>query len=272
MTFSEALKLLSLLPKQPLGFYDQIRLRMELRREHSLIAPPSYQPIDFEDVLAGIENVLQKDLRSYLAESALTEIEEKINHKLKKVIAEAPFPLVHNGDIKLARLCYAVSRATKPSVFIETGVAYGVTSAYLLQALKTNGRGTLYSIDRPPFARDAARYIGALVPEDLKQNWHLHRGQSRKILPKLLSELKRVDIFLHDSRHTYSNMSMEFQTVAPYLTDKAVLISDDVNRNIAFQEWAENTNPAFWATAAENSKESLFGVSVFLEKPNFSKR
>ncbi len=272
MNLSEAIKLLSILPRHPLGFFDQIGLRWELLREHSKIQPPSYQPVDFEAVVTGIETCLRINLREFLEESDLSGIEEQIGKRLQKLSSEAPFPLVHNGDLRLARLCYAVCRAVKPSVFIETGVAYGVTSAFILQALTINGRGKLYSIDRPPFARDAARFIGALIPEELKHNWQLRRGKSRKLLPSLLSELGKADIFLHDSRHTYGNMRWEFQTVTPYLAARSFMIADDVNRNIAFQEWVEKANPVFSAVTAEKSKESLFGVSVFLEKPKAAAR
>lgn len=270
MNLSEAIKLLSRFPKNPSGVYDEFKVRLELRREHSQLPPPSYQPKDFEDVISGIEMCLKKNLREFLAESALAEIEERIRQNLQKISSEAPFPLVHNGDLKLAHLCYAVCRATKPSVFVETGVAYGVTSSFILKALEINGSGKLYSVDRAPFVPRAAHFIGALIPEELRHNWQLHRGESKKLLPPLLSKLGGVDVFLHDSRHTYGNMRAEFRAVAPYLSKRGILIADDVNRNVAFQEWVTETHPAFWATATEISKESLFGISVFLEKPDYS--
>jgi predicted O-methyltransferase YrrM len=254
MNLSEAIKLLSRLPRNPLGFYDEIMVRLELRREHSKLPPPSYQPRDFEDVVSEIENCLQKNLREFLSEPALLEIENKLNKTSSKLV-QSSFPLIHNGDPRLARLCYAICRATKPSVFIETGVAYGVTSSYILKAMAVNGQGKLYSIDRPPFARNAVNFIGAFIPKELKHDWHLYRGQSRKILPDLLNELGQVDIFLHDSRHTYNNMHSEFLTVAPYLTNRSFLIADDVNRNIAFQEWVAKSRPAFSATVAEKARK-----------------
>ncbi|MGI8469869.1 MAG: class I SAM-dependent methyltransferase [Pyrinomonadaceae bacterium] len=268
MNLTEAIKLLTRLPRNPRGVYDELKVRLELRRENSTIPAPSYQPQDFADVISGIEKCLQTDLRGFLAESALAEIEEQIERGIRKISnAEIPFPLVHNGDPKLGRLCYVMCRAIKPAVFVETGVAYGVTSSFILKALKVNNHGKLSSVDRPPATRSAASFIGTLIPDELRDNWQLHRGESQKLLPALLSELKEVNIFLHDSRHTYGNMSAEFKLVAPYLTNRGVLIADDINRNIAFQEWVTRTNPAFWATTTEKTKESLFGVSVFLEKP-----
>lgn len=272
MKFSDAIKLLTRLPRNPRGVYDELKVRWELYGEHSRVPPPSYQPVEFEDLVSGIEQSLNIDLRKFLAEPELVEIENQVKQNMERIKPEAPFSLLHNGDLRFARFCYAICRAVKPAVTVKTGVAYGVSSAFILKALKINGSGKLFSVDRAPIERDADRFIGAFIPEELKENWHLRRGASSEILPELLNDLGKVDIFLHDSRHTYANMKMEFETVAPYLGGKSVLIADDVNRNIAFQEWATQANPAFWATTFEQSKESLFGVGVFLEKPQRAAR
>ncbi|MGI9036155.1 MAG: class I SAM-dependent methyltransferase [Pyrinomonadaceae bacterium] len=270
MKITEAIKLLSRLPKNPVGVYDELKVRRELRREHSKISPPSYQPEDFEKVVSEIERCLQQDLRGFLTESALAEIEETVRQNIEKISkTEIPFPLTHNGDPKLGKLCYIICRAIKPRVFVETGVAFGVTSSFILKALEVNNYGKLFSVDRPPAVRNAAEFIGALIPDELRRNWNLYRGESQKLLPALLAELKGVNIFLHDSRHTYSNMSAEFRLVAPFLANRSFLLADDANRNIAFEEWTNRTNPAYRATIAEDSKESLFGVSFFREKPSY---
>jgi predicted O-methyltransferase YrrM len=37
-----------------------------------------------------------------------------------------------------------------PNIVLETGAAYGVTSAFIVQALEVNRKGTLISVDLPP--------------------------------------------------------------------------------------------------------------------------
>lgn len=59
------------------------------------------------------------------------------------------------------------------------------------------------------------------------------------MLPSLLDELKKVDIFLHDSRHTYRTMMGEYTIVWPHLTEGGLLLSDDVVENDAFIDFAE---------------------------------
>src|SRR5215472_8825018 len=48
---------------------------------------------------------------------------------------------------KKVLLQYAAVRASTPEVVVETGVANGVSSSYLLLALQKNGRGILHSIE-----------------------------------------------------------------------------------------------------------------------------
>ena len=90
---------------------------------------------------------------------------------------DAPFSLFHNGDFGLGRLCYMLVRVTRPSSVVETGVCYGVTSAFLLQAIRVNGNGCLHSIDFPPFGQSGDEFVGRLVPEQLRSYWRLHRGR-----------------------------------------------------------------------------------------------
>lgn len=132
-----------------------------------------------------------------------------------------------------------------------------------MKALEVNGHGTLHSVDLPPLGRDADRFVGILIPEQLKHRWQLHRGVSRRVLPSLLPRLGKVDIFIHDSLHTYRNMQWEFSIVAPYLPPKAVVISDDVSDNLAFANWVAQINPLYYAVVQQADKRTLFGVSVF---------
>src|SRR5206468_7861490 len=106
---------------------------------------------------------------------------------------------------------YVVVRAIKPSVIVETGVASGLSSAHILRALAANGTGTLHSIDLPNVQQGSilpeGRTSGWIVPDSLRGRWKLQIGDTRKLLPKLLGTLGNVDIFLHDSDHSYEAMS-----------------------------------------------------------------
>ena len=178
------------------------------------------------------------------------------------MLVEAPFSARHNGGSLLACLSYAMARVLRPKIVIESGVCYGVTSAHLLQALHVNGHGHLHSIDLPPLGKNGDSYVGGLVPTGLRNRWTLHRGTTRRVLEPLLESLPQVDLFLHDSLHTYQNMHMEFVTVWPKLRSGGVLLSDDVEGNAAFHELMQHDDVAVALVLSETGKDACFGIAV----------
>src|ERR671916_823414 len=138
-------------------------------------------------------------------------------------------------------------------VVVETGVAYGVSSAFILRALEENGRGVLHSVDLPPLRREYERFWGVAVDRVHRGRWSLHRGSSARILPRLLDELETVDLFVHDSLPTYRNMRREFEAVWPHLRTGGALVADDVERNRAFGE-LQRKNPALWRVVRDGEE------------------
>jgi predicted O-methyltransferase YrrM len=151
---------------------------------------------------------------------------------------------------------YTVVRARRPRVSVETGVANGFSTAFLLQALHANGDGHLHSIDLP---REAGRDYepgtfyeglgragippgeqpGWLIPDALRERWTLILGRSQEELPPLLERLGTLDFFMHDSEHSFECMWFEFNAAWPRLRDGGVLVSDDVNSTEAFARFAD---------------------------------
>jgi predicted O-methyltransferase YrrM len=121
---------------------------------------------------------------------------------------------------------YSLVRAMRPSVVVETGVCYGASSAYILEALEDNGHGVLYSIDLGNTEDEPPNDF--FVRPSLRDRWRLIIGDSREELPRLLEQLGHIDLFHHDSLHTYEHMTWEYETAFPYLTPNGVLSSHDV--------------------------------------------
>ncbi len=153
-----------------------------------------------------------------------------------------------------SQLLYFIVRSMKPKVVVETGVAAGESSGYILRAMADNNFGKLYSVDLPfqwyVYGDDklhldslpAGKLPGYLVPEDLKKRWVLRMGDTRKVLPELLKELKTIDIFIHDSEHTYETMMFEYMAAWPYLKVNGLLLSDDVHFTSAFSEFCKKVS------------------------------
>ncbi|HLZ93300.1 MAG TPA: class I SAM-dependent methyltransferase [Candidatus Acidoferrum sp.] len=138
---------------------------------------------------------------------------------------------------------YAAVRALAPRYVVETGVANGVSSSYLLLALQKNGTGLLHSIglDDAAFLPPGSQ-PGWLVPDWLRDRWQLHIGDARLMLPGLLAELGSVDIFIHDSLHTYEHMTWEFAAAYPFVRPGGLIFCDDALWNHSFNDFARKVN------------------------------
>lgn len=142
-------------------------------------------------------------------------------------------------DTNLAFALYCICRLLRPRTVVETGVSYGISSAFILKALEENNEGHLYSIDLPALRWGAESSIGISVPKRLRARWTLILDFSKYALPKLLAELGTIDIFLSDSEHSYRNQRMEHALAWKSLAVGGVLIEDDVVASDAFLELCE---------------------------------
>jgi hypothetical protein len=146
---------------------------------------------------------------------------------------------VHDADPGLAQITWCLVRHLRPAHIVETGVARGITSRVLLEALDANGEGQLWSIDLPFLRSQWHDQTAAAVPSSKRSRWKYVRGSSRRRLPPLLAQLGQIDIFIHDSAHTESNMLFEFETAWPSIRPGGVLVSHDITMNRAFRTFTD---------------------------------
>lgn len=138
---------------------------------------------------------------------------------------------------------YAIVRALKPDIVVETGVANGISACYILLAMNANGKGTLYSIDiadgshLPP-----GKTVGWMMPDWLSSRWQVSLGDAKNLLPGLLKQLQAIDVFIHDSLHTYEHMMFEYQAAYPFIKDNGFLLSDDAVWNSSLLDFAKSAN------------------------------
>lgn len=255
--------MLGMARNNPSGFLERAVATVDRYRDRFRRGNSSYSPVNLAQALAWLDNKLPVPISQFMAEAELQEIEWQVSQKTLELRSCSPFPSYENADYTLARFCYAACRALKPQAVLETGVASGVTSAFILQALAINGGGAhLWSIDLPPLSDGAERYVGAAVPESFKSHWRLKIGSSRRLLPDLLSELAKIDLFIHDSLHTYRNMLWEFQAVWPFLAPGGLLVADDVNFNQAFADFVKAKARMPWSVVQEENKDSNFAAAL----------
>ena len=141
---------------------------------------------------------------------------------------------------EFAATTYALVKLLKPDIVVETGVGAGVSSWTILQAMEENAKGRLISIDLPTPNTELLPEVGYLVPTPLRSRWDLREGSSHKLLTQTLQEVGEIDIFQHDSRHSYVNQLREYKTAWPFIKQNGLLVSDDISNDAlhdACQVW-----------------------------------
>jgi len=151
---------------------------------------------------------------------------------------------IESADLyaKKVLIQYAIVRALRPNIIVETGVANGVSSAHVLLALHKNCQGTLHSVEIGDSTYlPAGHEPGWVVPDWLRAPWTFHLGDASEVLPPLLRELGSIDLFIHDSLHTYEHMKFELESAFPFVRAKGLLLADDALWNEAFWDFARVT-------------------------------
>ena len=121
-------------------------------------------------------------------------------------------------------------RAAEPDNIVETGTDLGLGSCIIAAALLRNGHGRLTTIDIDPDA-------GYLIAEPWAEVIDRRTGSS----VEELVTMRDVDIFLHDSLHTYDYESRELAAVESNLRPDAIVLSDNAHDSAALSDWAERT-------------------------------
>ena len=83
--------------------------------------------------------------------------------------------------------------------FYQTGVAAGWSSYAILESLKKNGQGQLYSSDFPYYRLEKPeQYIGILAKNEANiSNWYLDIEGDDKALPEILKRIGENNIDLN---------------------------------------------------------------------------
>lgn len=233
----------------PLEFFDRLRGRIERWRQRSDEQPLLRAAPDWEESL-------HEELRmAWPCEesSRFTRLWEDIEAVLGETVGRG-----HDADPALARATWCITLHTKADIAVETGVARGVTTRVLLEALPEGGR--LWSIDLPPLASPWADQVGVAVPPDLGARWSYVRGSSRRELPRVLAQARTVDIFLHDSLHTRPTVIFELRAAWSRLRPGGFIVADDVELNAAFSCFAAASGSPWWTVAKHERKDGMFGM------------
>jgi hypothetical protein len=130
---------------------------------------------------------------------------------------------------------YAVVRALRPAVVVETGTDKGLGTVVLAAALLRNGHGRLTSVDINPAS-------GYLVQDRYAEVTDLRVQDS---LEGIRAVQGPIDLFIHDSWHSPEHEAAEFAAAAPLLSDDARVLSDNAHVTAELPRWAEAHDRTF---------------------------
>lgn len=168
----------------------------------------------------------------------------------------------HDADRALALAAYCATRHRRPVRVVETGVARGITSRMVLEALERNGSGHLWSIDLPPLRDPWRGEVGRAVPSRLLPRWTYVRGSSRRRLSRVVRDLGQIDVFIHDSLHTEANLLFELGAVWERAPAGGVIIADDIHMHSALSKFVGSVGHSETLVAEQDGKDGLFGIIV----------
>jgi predicted O-methyltransferase YrrM len=162
----------------------------------------------------------------------------------------------------LARALWCLVCHLEPVHVVETGVAHGLSSRIMLEALERCGDGRLSSIDLPAMTIHERRAeVGAAVPDGLRGRWTYLEGASRRRLPPLLRDSGQIELFVHDSLHSTRNVRWELTSAWRALRPGGVVVVDDVDFNWGFEQFlraGEDREP-LWCMADDGQR--VFAVA-----------
>jgi len=166
-----------------------------------------------------------------------------------------------DADPAVARAVFCCVRHLALTTVVETGVARGITSRVILEALPPKG-GQLWSVDLPPAKEGWSDQSQVAVPQRLRSNWHYVRGASSRRLEDVLRRVGQVDLFVQDSLHTPKTVLLECGHAWRALRRGGVLVVDDEDSGVGFAQFVKEVAPSWFTVAPHALKKSTFALAI----------
>jgi predicted O-methyltransferase YrrM len=125
-------------------------------------------------------------------------------------------------------LLYELISQKRPERTLEVGMAYGLSTLFICQALKNNGRGRHTAID--PFQDSRWKSIGLLNVEraGLGDIFSFHQLPSYEALPKLHFSREKLDFAFIDGMHLFDFILLDFFYIDRLINIGGHIVFDDI--------------------------------------------
>lgn len=190
------------------------------------------------DTLSVVTGIPREEIHGYLRE---IEENQALRDYVSQATANSGLAYKADSEVRFHKRIgwYAMVRALKPEVVVETGVDKGLGSVVLCSALLRNRQegheGHYYGTDLNPKA-------GYLLQETYAEVGEILYGDSVESLRNLKGT---IDMFINDSDHSADYETLEYETVAGKLSPGAVILGDNSHATDRLMKFSHVTGRRF---------------------------
>ncbi|WP_372371047.1 O-methyltransferase [Candidatus Uabimicrobium sp. HlEnr_7] len=138
-------------------------------------------------------------------------------------------------------------REFQPNLCLELGTCLGISAAYQAAAQHINKKGCLITLEG---ANERVLLARKNLQSLALENVTVISGNFQDSLPKVICDIEqKIDFAFIDGHHDEKATITYFEMLLPHLTDKSLVIFDDIN-------WSKGMHSA-WQTIIKNDKIKL---------------
>ncbi len=161
---------------------------------------------------------------------AMNEVLESIV-KTKRTLLNSGEEVEANSyiDEDCGALLQRVIRTLRPKVGVEVGLAFGISTLYILEAMQDCGGEKLIGMD--PAQHDSHWRGGGLqniLRSGYEHLYEFHENTSQQVLPRLVEKDQRIEFAFIDGWHTFDHTLIDFFYIDQMLESGGVIVFDDV--------------------------------------------
>lgn len=210
------------------AFYFLRHLLFSKKRGHGVHSPFVYQFIK-EVIDSKDQYYIFEDIESLRAKLLLTKQEINVTDlgagSRKTTYNKRSIQSIAKNALKpkkQAELLFRIAKHFQPLKSIELGTSFGLSTLYLSQF---NTKNQIYTIEG---CTNIAKVARLNFDKLNAQNIHALIGDFSTQLPKLLEQLKSIDLIYFDGNHTEKATLEYFEQCLPYAHNNTIFIFDDI--------------------------------------------
>ena len=188
--------------------------------------------------IAVVTKMSYSQIAEYIDE---VQADELLRDTILLAIEKSPEKRFADKEVRFGRRLgwYALVRAMKPEIIIETGVDKGLGSILLCAALLRNKEegfeGRYYGTDINPKA-------GYLLEGKYKEVGEVLYGDSIESLSRFT---EKIDLFINDSDHSADYEYREYMTIKHLLTEESIILGDNSHCTSKLADFSLETDRSF---------------------------